>query len=381
MRFTKKMLAIMLTVVLVLGFFSGIKAEASETGIPKISIKYLNGGADVKIIIGKTAGADAYDVILSGRGDSYTDYWSEYYNNLGRRVTTIWKNGKAKRTYTLKGLPEGTYTIRVNTLYKAQYPEGTYYYKGALYATGEHAEEIVKIQMPKMAETEEKTYDFSNVEVGDVIIFGSYEQDDIMTNGKEDIEWIVLSKSNSQMLVLSKYALDCLPYNLEREYMTWKDCSLRKWLNKIFYKTAFTKAERSLIKKTKLKNADNPQKGTEGGKATWDKIFLLSLDDVINSEYGFSSNLEDDDVARRCAPTAYAVVNGALTTESYKTESWVNSGLTAEGEYTCQWFLRTPGHPAYNVLSVAYNGTSNFEGSYVHAINYSIRPALWISLE
>ncbi len=48
----------------------------------------------------------------------------------------------------------------------------------------------------------------SVVEVGDVIYFGSYEQDNNLSNGKEEIEWIVLAKENRKALLISKYALD-----------------------------------------------------------------------------------------------------------------------------------------------------------------------------
>ncbi len=45
-------------------------------------------------------------------------------------------------------------------------------------------------------------------EVGDIVYFGAYEQDNNTSNGKEDVEWIVLAKENEKALVISKYALD-----------------------------------------------------------------------------------------------------------------------------------------------------------------------------
>ena len=89
-----------------------------------------------------------------------------------------------------------------------------------------------------------------------------------MTNGKEDIEWIVLSNKKGKLLLLSQYMLDCIPYNNKYGDFTWETCSLRKWLNKQFYKNAFTDEEKTKIVKVKLPNPDNPDYGTEGGKAT-----------------------------------------------------------------------------------------------------------------
>ena len=58
-------------------------------------------------------------------------------------------------------------------------------------------------------------------DVGDIITFGSYEQDNNTLNGKENIEWLVLAKEDDRILVTSKYALDCQQYNTEYTGVTW----------------------------------------------------------------------------------------------------------------------------------------------------------------
>ena len=80
-------------------------------------------------------------------------------------------------------------------------------------------------------------YLVQNVEVGDVIKFGSYEQDDDTSNGKEEIEWIVLEKDNASILLISKYGLDCQPFYTSLTDVTWETCSLRTWLNGTFLNT------------------------------------------------------------------------------------------------------------------------------------------------
>ncbi len=52
-----------------------------------------------------------------------------------------------------------------------------------------------------------------NAEVGDYITFGLYEQDNDLSNGKENIEWLILELKDEKALVISKYALDSKPYN------------------------------------------------------------------------------------------------------------------------------------------------------------------------
>lgn len=377
MRYARKLLAIMLMAVLVTGLFSGIMAEAAETDIPKISLKHVNSKTGVKITVGKTEGAEAYVIYLKGYGSSYADYWTEVdKTDWWREVAVI---GKNKRTYTIKGLPKGTYSIKVAALQKDP-PVGTYFYDGAWYDEIYSAEKTIKIKASKTVEKEEKTYNFSKVKVGDTITFGSYEQDGIMTNGKEDIEWIVFSKNKSQMLVVSKYALDSVPYHIDGKNLdlTWEGCTLRKWLNTNFYKTAFTQAERSLIKKTNLENPDNPEYGSEGGNYTKDKVFLLSLDDMINTKYGFSSEFDDYDIARRCAATAYAKIQG-VGTRSYIT--------TADGEESCTWWLRSPG--CNNEMSAFVHATNVGDDGRIFPYGdcvdvcsqVGVRPALYISLK
>lgn len=84
-----------------------------------------------------------------------------------------------------------------------------------------------------------------SVNVGDTYRFGSYEQDNNKSNGQEDIEWLVLAKEGTKILVISKEALDCKPYSYTN--VTWETCTLRKWLNNDFINAAFSADERTMI--------------------------------------------------------------------------------------------------------------------------------------
>ena len=377
----RKLMAVILAVLMFIGVFTEIRTEADEfdMGVPEVSVKYINSKTGVKIIIGKTVGADAYKIYIKGCGSGYSDYWTDYAKNEWRDVAQIFKDGSEKRTYTIKGLPKGTYTIRVMPMKKIG--EDGWFSDSSYESSGY---KTIKIKAAKAVKNDEKVrkYDFSNTKVGDIIVFGTYEQDDIMTNGKEDIEWIVLSKSDSQMLIISRYALDCVPYNAEWTDVTWENSTLRKWLNNKFYKTAFTKAERKMIKKTKLENFENVYYQERYGNDTQDKVFLLSLEDVVRQEYGFSTSYRADDIARRCAPTAYAVANGAFTTEYLKNESWVNDYMTADGKYSGTWYLRLPGIRNGGAVSVSSFGNIGVYGSYDFPDSEgAVRPALVIDLK
>ena len=199
--------------------------------------------------------------------------------------------------------------------------------------------------------------------VGDIIVFGAYEQDNDTSNDKEDIEWLVLAKEDNKILVISDKALDCKPYNQSRDYVTWETCSLRKWLNNDFINSAFSDDEKAMIPTVTVSADKNPEYDTDPGNATQDQVFLLSI--VEARKYFASSE------ARMCVPTAYAIFNGLYTSSRY----------SKDGEGTCLWWLRSPG---YNQISAARvnNDGSVDEYSYdVDCDNYAVRPAMWITID
>lgn len=204
----------------------------------------------------------------------------------------------------------------------------------------------------------------ANTNVGDTVLFGSYEQDNNTSNSKEDIEWLVLVKENSRVLLISDKALDVKPYNTTRSYVTWKSCSLRKWLNETFLNNAFSAEEQALIQSTTVSADKNPDYSTNPDNATTDKVFLLS---ITEAEKYF-----DSDETRRCAPTPYAIAQGAYTNDSYKPTA---------GDAGCWWWLRSPGALHTYAAGVCINGAFDSGGSYVNRDAGGVRPALWINLE
>ena len=109
--------------------------------------------------------------------------------------------------------------------------------------------------------------------VGDIIVFGTYEQDNDTTNGKEDIEWLVLAKKGNRILVISDKALDRQPYNSSRTRVTWETCTFRNWLNNDFINAAFTAEERAMIPTVTVSADMNPEYDTNPGNATKDRVF------------------------------------------------------------------------------------------------------------
>ena len=199
--------------------------------------------------------------------------------------------------------------------------------------------------------------------VGDMVYFGTYEQDNDVTDGNEYIEWLVLDKQNNKILVISNYALDCQPYNEEYEDVTWENCTLRSWLNNDFYNTAFNEGEKQMILQTDVSADENPEYDTNPGNDTQDNVFLLGISEV-------KKYFSDGD-ARRCVPTAYAIAQGAYTSGNYK----------AGGKATCWWWLRSPGYNLSNAAYVDRDGSVGYGGNCVDNALDCVRPALWINLD
>ena len=166
----------------------------------------------------------------------------------------------------------------------------------------------------------------------DTIEFGHYLQEDTNGDGKVDkkdekqpIKWQILSKNGNDLFLLADKALDCKAYNETYTGVTWETCTLRTWLNDDFLNTAFSEAEQKGITTTNVVNADNPEYTTNGGNNTKDKIFLLSLDEVANTSYGFRSDRGYYDQARICEATSYAKKQGASTNDKDSSWCWLRS--------------------------------------------------------
>ena len=90
---------------------------------------------------------------------------------------------------------------------------------------------------------------FSSAKPGDVVRFGHYEQDGIAETTNEQIEWYVLKNEDGRLLLISKYVLDCKPYNESFVDTTWSTSPLRDWLNNEFITIAFDENELSCMER------------------------------------------------------------------------------------------------------------------------------------
>lgn len=201
--------------------------------------------------------------------------------------------------------------------------------------------------------------------VGDTVFFGSYEQDNETSNGKEDIEWLVLAKEDNRLLVISQYGLDCQQYNTSETEVTWENCTLREWLNEDFFHAAFSDGEKAMIPTVTVSADKNPDCDTEPGESTQDKVFLLRVTEA--------NRYFKNDEERVCGSTAYAKANGVYAANDYTTES---------GVAACWWWLRSPGKYRGIPAAVDCVGgvSSDVDSNFLSYIRFGVRPAMWIEL-
>lgn len=210
---------------------------------------------------------------------------------------------------------------------------------------------------------------------GSTVAFGIYEQDRSPKTKQEPIEWIVLdyNEKNGKALLISRYGLDAMPYNGEKDAeTTWEACSLRSELNGTFLNEAFTTEEQAAILTTEVDNSSSQGFGgweTAGGNNTQDKVFLLSCAEA-KQYFGVDDGVENTEA--RISATAYANQRGGAKAAK------AGKGKTAEGKQAVWWWLRSPGATQNSAANVMNDGSlGNFEANMSQGV---VRPVLWLDL-
>lgn len=174
----------------------------------------------------------------------------------------------------------------------------------------------------------------SALPIGGTFVFGSYEQDGDTSNGKEQLEWIVIDKQDNFVTLISKQCLDAQKYNESKSAVSWETSTLKSWLNDYFVNTAFSNDERERISSL---NAD--------------KVSILNHEEAERYFKG--------DASRRCNPTKYAT----------------DRGVFKGNNNTAVWWLSTPVFGS-RAMYIGLWGNIAMDGEYVNVTNHSVRPVI-----
>ncbi len=201
---------------------------------------------------------------------------------------------------------------------------------------------------------------------GGLVTLGRFEQDNDPDNGPEPIEWIVLTvdEEAGKAMLLSRYSLDRRPFNTSVARINWDACTLRAWLNGEFFDGAFSPEEQAAILLTDVDNSAAQTKPERplGSNDTQDRVYILSY-----AEFMYYLGTTD---IRRCAPTDYAVAQGAYLS---------SMGDMADGRTSGRWWLRSPGIERLYALEISPSGNVK-DYTEVNFGYVAVRPVLWVDL-
>ena len=202
-----------------------------------------------------------------------------------------------------------------------------------------------------------------NFSIGSTISFGNYK-------------WLVLDIQKNRALIITNVIIELRAYHDKYIDITWVDSEIRKYLNGEFY-DKFKDSDKSKIIPVTNKNLDNQWYGSNGGKESKDKIFLLSLEEVVCKYFGDSSEL----------------LNNPRKNQRYwferKDKNNSKRGATFEGSWWW-WWLRSPGRNNVKAVYIWGDGNIGIQGNNILKCNINscfhpngdvrggIRPALWL---
>ena len=236
--------------------------------------------------------------------------------------------------------------------------------------------------------------------IGSNYLFGGYN-------------WRVLDVQDGMALLLSENVLEKRGYhepNVEitlenmmtshslnqylKKGITWENSTLRQYLNNEFY-NKFSSKEKTQIAETRLVNNNNPWYGTDGGNDTTDKIFLLSIEEVVKyfgdsgdlrnrkGWYFEDADVDDDDILD---DDEYILEDGEYVLKDgkggYINDNY-NTNRIAKDTHgnASSWRLRSPGCRSDDVADVADDGPLDIKGFVMYADLVGVRPALWLIID
>ena len=192
----------------------------------------------------------------------------------------------------------------------------------------------------------------------------------------EPIRWRILSEDGESAFILADGIIANKAYDdAGSRDNNYKNSDIRAWLNGEFLNAAFVEVAQSLIETTEVDNSVYSTGYSSNKYAcenTFDKVFLLSYREVIDSAYGFASSSSTYDTARRMTVSDYARSTGACM---HTSSSYFGCGI---------WWMRSPdvdsGYIARYVGSDGYAGGDYNIISGVYDGSFGVVPALNIIL-
>ena len=184
--------------------------------------------------------------------------------------------------------------------------------------------------------------------VGNIVPFGGYD-------------WRVLNIRGGTALLLCEKVIFESTYHHNGGNITWERSSIREYLNNEFYNRTFSPYEKTKIALSRIANQRNPWFDTDGGHDTFDRVFLLSIEEVVRHLHGNIAALSSR------PPAAWHI----------SSPSNVQRIAYNENDVATWWLLRSSGKSSDHVANVYENGQINIGGR-MSKDKIGVRPAIWL---
>ena len=189
------------------------------------------------------------------------------------------------------------------------------------------------------------------VNAGDTIEFGGYS-------------WQVLDVHRNHALIITEntYMIGEGRHNHIRGGITWAGSLTRRYLNDEFF-YSFSAQDRARIQQTYVITPDSPWYYSKGGDNTTDRIFILSVEEVVRY-FGDSGQLQNRPDGVGWISDQY---NCARITRN-------EDGMPA------WWWLRSSGGDQHLTPFVDPHGVLTLYGTGASNTTGGVRPVLWLNL-
>jgi len=201
--------------------------------------------------------------------------------------------------------------------------------------------------------------------IGSIITFGDYQ-------------WKILDIKENRILVISDQIIEQRDYHDKKESITWEQSEIRHYLNNGFLEK-FSSSDKDKILTTHNINADNPWYGSIGGADTFDRVFLLSLNEIVRLYFGDSSRLLDNPKQNQRYWFDRKDENNIKRTALFMDSHW-------------WWWTRTPGKNNKVAVYIHGDGNIGIQGNGISKTSFNtlhritkrndggVRPAIWVKI-
>lgn len=176
--------------------------------------------------------------------------------------------------------------------------------------------------------------------------------------------WRVLEERPQAMLLLREEVMEFGAYHDSYTAVTWAQSDLRRRLNGDFL-ASFSSEEQAQILPTEIITHPNPRFHTPGGERVVDKVFVLSVQEVLRY---FGNSLQAESPG-----------------DKYFIDDQYNAQRMANGQAgkACRWLLRTPGSSPAFISLVTKEGKICLSGDFSNRastplFSVGVRPAIWV---